>query len=162
MKKKHDEFKNWVEKSTKNLDEKVKKEVKSLQKHGEFNEAYEKASYVYEIIGTTNWTNKPKRIHGFLVEDDLKVLFKIDEDNQELIVKNVLLKDVNDESIIQIDRVIRDEMVYLDLKLSNDVEQIGCFYATYKAKDIPQNPHNVIKVEEDEIVGTVHFSVKNN
>lgn len=167
MGKTFDKFKKWVDDSTskanegaKNLNKKVKKEFNFYQTNGDLNEAYDNASYEYEIIGTSNWANKPKRIKGFLVEDDLKILFKIDENHQEYIVRNVLLKDVKDESIIQIDKVIRDEAVYLDLKVQNKVVPIGCFYASYKAKDIPDNPHNVVKVEEEEVVGTVHFKTK--
>ncbi len=164
---KFDKFKNWVNESTdklnesaKKLENKVKKEVKHFQKQGSFSEVYENASYLYEIVGTSDWANKPKRIRGFLVGDDVKLLIKVDEENQALVVKNVLLKDVKDESIIQIDEVYRDEMVYLDLKVEDDVVNIACFYATYKAKDIPNNTHNVVKVEEEEVVGTVHFSIK--
>ncbi|MGE4320807.1 MAG: hypothetical protein AB7E61_05120 [Acholeplasmataceae bacterium] len=162
-----DKFKDWVNQSTekinessKKIEKKVKNEVKFFQKQGSLNEAFEQASYQYEIVGTTNWMNKPKRIKGFLVEDDLKILIKIEEENHELIVKNVLLKDVKDESIIQIDEVHRDEMVYLDLKVDDQVMPVGCFYATYKAQDIPNNRKNVVKVEDDKIVGTVHFQVK--
>ncbi len=164
-----DKFKNWVNESTeklnqsaRKLEDRVRKEVGHIQKQGTISEVYEQASYLYEIVGTSDWANNPKKVRGFLVEDDVKILIKVDEDNQELVVKNALLKDVNDESLIQIDEVFRDEMVYLDLQVEDDVVNIACFYATYKAKDIPSNVHNVVKVEEDKVVGTVHFSVKNN
>lgn len=162
-----DKFKKWVDNSTEklnkaasNLNNKVKNEVKHYQKNGDIQKSFEKASYLYEIIGTTGWNDKPKRIRGFLVEDDLKILFKLDDENQSLVVKNVLLQDVNDESIIQIDEVFRDEAVYLDLKVNDSVVPIGCLYATYKAKDIPSDPKNIIKVEEDQVVGQVHFKTK--
>ena len=162
-----DKFKKWVDDSSKAindsaraLEHRFKKEVKHYQGQNELNEAFDNASYTYEIVGTTNWANKPKRVRGFLVENDLKVLFKIDDENHEAIVKNALLKDVNDESIIQIDKVIRDEMVYLDLNVGDETIPVGCFYATYKAQDIPKDAKNVIKVEEDEVVGKVHFHVK--
>lgn len=162
-----DNFKDWVNKSSEKINEathklesKVKNEFGHIKQQGNLNTAYEKASYVYELVGTTNWANKPKKIRAFLVENDVKILFKIDEENQELIVKNIRLQDVKDNSIIQIDEVFRDEMVYLDLYVDKISMPIGCFYATYKAQDISNDKSNVIKVEEDEVVGSVHFSVK--
>jgi len=167
MGKHFDKFKKWVDKSTETINEKanhlnkkIKTEVKHYQKNSDVQKAFEKASYVYEIVGTTAWNDKPRRIRGFLVEDELKILFKIDDDHQSFIVKNVLLQDVEDESIIQIDEVFRDETVYLDLNVNDEIVPISCLHATYKAKDIPNNPKNVVKVEEDKVVGHVHFKSK--
>ena len=139
----------------------VNSAFENVKFRGSFQEAYQEATYAYEVVGTSDLIGRPATVRGFLIEDDLQLLVRMDQENQGYIRKNVALRDKNDKSLIQIDQVFRDTVIYVDLNVDEKVIKVACFLATYKAFDSDTYEKNVIKVEEDEIVGKAHMPKDN-
>ncbi len=159
------DFRKIVNDATEKINELGKKASKivneafaSVKFQGSFQEAYNEATYAYEVVGTTDLIGRPATVRGFLVDDELEMLVRMDQENQGFVRKNVALRDKNDKSLIQIDKVFRDSVIYVDLNVGEKVVQVACFLATYKAFDSDTYVKNVVKVEEDEIVGKAHMS----
>ena len=136
----------------------VNQALEKVKFQGNAQEAYLEATYVYEVVGTTDLIGRPYTVRGFLIDDELELLIRMDQENQGYVRKNVALRDKNDKSLIQIDQVYRDNVVYVDLNVGEKTVKIACFLATYKAFDKDSYEKNVVKVEEDKIVGKAHIS----
>jgi hypothetical protein len=67
------------------------------------------------------------------------------------------LRDKHDKSLIQIDKINRDTIVYVDLNVDDKVVQVACYLATYKAFNQDTFEKNIVKVEDDRVVGKVHM-----
>ena len=157
-------FKKVVDEATEHINElgrkasnKINQTLKKMKFTGSVQEAYQKASYTYEIVGTADLIGRPYTIRGFLIADELELLIRIDEENQTYIRRNVALRDKADKSLIQIDYINRDEIVYVDLNVDDKVVQLACYVATYKAFNHDTFEKDVVKVEEDKVVGKVHM-----
>ncbi len=120
---------------------------------GSIQEAYQEATYLYEVVGTADLIGRPATVRGFLVDDQLELLVRMDQENQSYIKKNVALRDKNDKSLIQIENVYRDTVIYVDLNVGDKVAKIACFLTTYKAFDSDTYVKNVVKIEDDKVVG---------
>lgn len=136
----------------------VNKALEKAKFNGSFQEAYQEATYAYEVVGTADLIGRPATVRGFLIDDALEILIRMDQENQTYVRRNVALRDKNDKSLIQIDEVFRDTVVYVDLNVGNEVKQIACFLATYKAFNSDTYVKNVIKVEDDQIVGKAYMA----
>lgn len=162
---KKEAFKKLVDDATKHINDlgskaskNVNKAIKKMAYKGSVRSSYEKATYEYEIVGTAKLNGRPLTVRGFLVDDALELLVRFDQKNQSYVKKNIALRDKNDQSLIQIDQVYRDEVIYVDLSVNQKVEKIACFLATYKAFDESTFVKDVINVEEDRVVGQAHIS----
>ena len=162
---KKSEIKHMVDHATDKINELGRKASKAINQalekvkfQGSTQEAYQEATYVYEVVGTTDLIGRPYTVRGFLIDDALELLIRMDQENQGFVRNNVALRDKNDKSLIQIDRVYRDSVVYVDLNVGEKTVKIACFLATYKAFDKDTYEKNVIKVEEDKIVGKAHIT----
>ncbi len=159
------DFRKFVNDATKKINELGKKASKvvndafsNIKFPGSIQEAYQEATYAYEVVGTTDLIGRPATVRGFLVDDSLELLVRMDQENQGYIRRNVALRDKEDKSLIQIDQVYRDEVIYVDLNVGDQQVKIACFLATYKAFDTDTYEKNIVKVEEDQVVGKAHMS----
>lgn len=159
------DFKAMVDHATEKINElgrkaseAVNRALEKVKFQGSTQEAYQEATYVYEVVGTTDLIGRPATVRGFLIDDTLELLIRMDQENQGYVRKNVALRDKNDKSLIQIDQVYRDSVVYVDLNVGEKTVKIACFLATYKAFDKDTYEKNVVKVEEDKVVGKAYIN----